>query len=309
VTDLIHKPVMVAEVLDALRPEPGGRYADGTVGLGSTAFAVLERSAPNGWLFGCDRDGAALEVAAQRLASFAGRFELRQMNYAGLAGWIPPGTCDGVVLDLGVNSVQLDDAARGFSFQQDGPLDMRMNPLDPVSAATLCNQASAEELMRTFSENSDEPNARRIAGAIVRERLRAPFTRTAQLASLIERIQPRRGSRVHPATRVFQALRIAVNDEFGSLRAGLPAALQVLKPGGRLAVISFHSAEDRIVKDFGRIAARDYTVPGGMDVPELRQSRAPLLRIVTRKPIEPPEEEVDANPRARSAKLRVFEKN
>ncbi len=230
------------------------------------------------------------------------------MNFAGLASWIEPGSCDGVLLDLVVNSTQLDSADRGFSFQQDGPLDMRLNPLEGVSASAICNEASADELMKIFREYADEPHARRIALAIARARRDAPFTRTAQLANLVEQVNPRRGARTHPATRVFQSLRIAVNDELGSLRAGLPAALQVLKPGGRLAVISFHSAEDRIAKEFGRVASRDYVQPCDTDIPELRQPRTPLVRLVTRKPIRPTADEIASNPRARSAQLRVFEK-
>ncbi|MBI3877644.1 MAG: 16S rRNA (cytosine(1402)-N(4))-methyltransferase RsmH [Verrucomicrobia bacterium] len=307
-TDLIHKPVMVAEVLAALQPKPGGRYADGTVGLAGHASAILTASAPNGFLFGCDRDGVALEAAAARLVPFAGRFELRRMNFAELAGWVGAGTCDGILLDLGVSSVQLDTAARGFSFQQDGPLDMRMDDRTPVTAATICNTASAEELAKLFEDYGDEPHARRIARAIERDRQVRPFTTTRQLAELIERLNPRRGSKTHPATRVFQALRIAVNDEIASVRRGLSGAFGALKPGGRMAVITFHSLEDRVVKWFGRDAALDYTVPGGVDVPELRQPRMPLMRVLTRKPVQPGGAEVAENPRARSAQLRVFEK-
>jgi len=309
VTSFIHNPVMVEEVLAALGPKPGGTYADGTLGSGGHAAALLRASAPTGWLFGCDRDGDALEATRERLAAeFMSRFELRRGNFAELTDWVPTGSCDSVLLDLGVSSPQLDRAERGFSFQQDGPLDMRMDARQVLTAAALVNSASVEELAKIFRDNGDETDARRIARAIEHDRRVQRFDTTRQLAELIERIAPRRGRKVHPATRVFQALRIAVNDEIGSLRRGLAGAVQLLKPGGRLAVITFHSLEDRVVKEFGREQARDYVAPGEVDVPELRQPRTPVLRLVTRKAICAGDAEVAANPRARSAQLRVFEK-
>lgn len=298
---------MMAEVLQALQPRPGGKYVDGTLGGAGHAAAVLAASSPNGWLWACDRDGVALEAAAQRLAGFTGRFELRRGNYAELSAWIPAGSCDGVLLDLGVSSPQLDVAERGFSFQNDGPLDMRMDTRQPVTAATLLNTESAEEIARIFWEYGDERDSRRFARAIVHDRESRPFTTTRQLAELIERLAPRGGRKAHPATRVFQALRIAVNDEIGSLERGLAGALKLLKPGGRLAVITFHSLEDRVVKLFGRACARDYTF-AGTDVPELRAPRAPELKLVSRKAIMPGEIELMENPRSRSAQLRVMEK-
>jgi 16S rRNA (cytosine1402-N4)-methyltransferase len=298
---------MLAEVLAALRPRPGGRYVDGTIGGAGHAAALLAASAPDGWVYGCDRDEDALAAARVRLAPFAGRFELRHGNFSGLADWVPAASCDGVLLDLGVSSPQLDRAERGFSFLQDGPLDMRMDARQPLTAAELVNRASADELAKLFWELADERDARRLARAIVAERERSPLRTTRQLAELIERISPRRG-RTHPATKVFQALRLAVNDELGSLNAGLAGALKVLKPGGRLAVITFHSIEDRVVKEFGRARARGYTFPGGTDVPELRAPCPPELRIITRKALPPGAAEVAANPRSRSAQLRVFEK-
>jgi len=307
VTEFIHKPVMMAEVLEALQPQPGGKYADGTLGGAGHAAAVLAASSPTGQLWACDRDGVALEAAAQRLAEFAGRFELRRGNYAELSEWIPAGSCDGVLLDLGVSSPQLDVAERGFSFQNDGPLDMRMDTRQPVTAATLLNTESAEEIARIFWEYGDERESRRFARAIVHDRETQPFTTTRQLAGLIERLSPRGGRKAHPATRVFQALRIAVNDEIGSLERGLDGALKILKPGGRLAVITFHSLEDRVVKLFGRARARDYTF-AGIDVPELRAPRAPEIRLVSRKAIMPSDAELAENPRSRSAQLRVMEK-
>jgi 16S rRNA (cytosine1402-N4)-methyltransferase len=308
VINFIHNPVMLEEVLSALRPKPGGHYADGTLGSGGHASAILKASAPSGWLSGCDRDGDALEVAAKRLSEFAGRFELRRGSYSELKDWVPAGSCDGVLLDLGVSSPQLDQAGRGFSFQQDGPLDMRMDRRQSLTAARLVNTASASELADIFFELGGERDSRRFARAIEMDRQARPFLTTGQLADLIERLSPRHGRKAHPATKVFQALRIAVNDELGELRAGLAGTLEIMKPGARLAVITFHSLEDRLVKDFGRDMARDYTVPGGVDVPELRQACTPKLRIVHRKAVLPTAAEVTANPRARSAQLRVFER-
>ena len=299
---------MVAEVLAALKPSPHGRYADGTLGGAGHAAAILKASAPSGWVFGCDRDGAAVEAATQCLAEFAGRFEIRRGNFSELNEWVAAESCDGVLLDLGVSSSQLDEAGRGFSFQNDGPLDMRMDKRQPLTAAELVNERGADDLARIFWELGDERESRRFARAIERERMARRFATTRQLAELIEKLAPRHGRKAHPATRVFQALRMAVNDELGSLRRGLDSVWQILKPGGRLAVITFHSLEDRLVKDFGREGARDYAVAGGVDVPELRQPRAPKLILVNRKAIQPGAVEIAANPRARSAQLRVFEK-
>jgi 16S rRNA (cytosine1402-N4)-methyltransferase len=306
--DFEHKPVLMTEVLSALRPQSGGRYVDGTLGGAGHAAAILAESSPNGWLYGCDRDGDAVEAARRRLAPFAGRFEIRRGNFSKLNEWVPAGTCDGVLLDLGVSSVQLDEAGRGFSFQRDGPLDMRMDVRQAMTAADLVNDAGVDELSKIFWELGGEPEARRFARALVRERERQRFGTTGQLADLIERLSPRRGKKTHPATRVFQALRIAVNDEIGSLAGGLIGALQILKPGGRLAVITFHSLEDRVVKEFGRARARDYTFAGGVDVPELREPRAPELKLINRKAIKPGAAEAADNPRSRSAQLRVMEK-
>ena len=299
---------MLAEVLAALRPRPEGRYADGTLGGGGHAAAILAASSPSGWLYGCDRDGAAIEAAIRRLAEFAGRFEIRRGNFAELADWISPASCDGVLLDLGVSSPQLDEAERGFSFQRDGPLDMRMDRRQPVTAAELVNGLRETELQEIFWQLGGEPQARRLARAIVRERQARRLETTAQLASLIERLAPRRGKKRHPATRVFQALRMAVNDERRSLISGLAAACTILKPGGRLAVLTFHSVEDRLVKEFGRAQSLPYTVSGEVDVPELRQPRRPVMQWAPRKAIEPGAAELAANPRARSARLRVLEK-
>jgi 16S rRNA (cytosine1402-N4)-methyltransferase len=300
---------MVAEVLEVLKPIPGGRYADGTVGGAGHAAGILAASSPTGWLSGCDRDGAAVEAAEKRLAEkFAGRFEIRRGNFTEMAGWIPAASCDGVLLDLGVSSPQLDSPERGFSFQHNGPLDMRMDDRQPLRAADLVNGANAEELAKILWEYGGERESRRFAKAVVHDRAQRKFETTRQLAELIERISPRAGKKAHPATKIFQALRIAVNDEIGSLKRGLAAAVEILKPGGRLAVITFHSLEDRVVKEFGRERTRDYTFSGEVDVPELRQPRAPELKWVTRKAIAPGEMELKENPRSRSAQLRVLEK-
>ena len=300
---------MAAEVLGALKPQPKGCYADGTLGGAGHTAQLLTASSPTGWLYGCDRDGAALEAARARLAEkFAGRFELRRGNFSEMAEWIPAAGCDGVLLDLGVSSPQLDNAERGFSFQNDGPLDMRMDDRQPLTAADLVNGESAEELAGIFWKFGGERESRRFAKAIVHDRALRKFEMTRQLAELIERLAPRLGKKAHPATKVFQALRIAVNDEIGSLKRGLDAAVKILKPGGRLAVITFHSLEDRVVKEFGRERTRDYTFSGGVDVPELRQPRVPELKWISRKAVLPGEIEVKENPRARSAQLRVLEK-
>jgi 16S rRNA (cytosine1402-N4)-methyltransferase len=309
VSEFIHQPVLTAEVLAALKPQPGGRYADGTLGGAGHAARILAASSPTGWLYGCDRDGVAVEAAAARLAvQFAGRFEIRRGNFSGLADWIPAASCDGVLLDLGVSSPQLDCAERGFSFQQDGPLDMRMDDRQPLTAAELVNHAEAAELARIFWEYGGERDSRRLAQAMVHDRALRKFETTRQLAELMERLVPRRGKKAHPATKVFQALRIAVNDEMGALKLGLAAAVKILKPGGRLAVITFHSLEDRGVKEFGREQTRDYTFPGDVDVPELRTPRVPELKWVSRKAVVPGEGELRENSRARSAQLRVLEK-
>lgn len=304
---------MVEEVLQVLQLSSGRRrsahatlWVDGTVGLGGHAAAILRASAPGGRLIGIDRDESALEAARERLAEFAGRFELRHGNFSEVT--IERGSCDGVLLDLGVSSPQLDQAERGFSFQQEGPLDMRMDRRQRVTAAELVNGWDERELAKIFRELGDEPQAMRFARAIARDRERERFETTAQLARLIERLSPRRGSKRHPATRVFQALRIAVNDEGRSLESGLAAACTCLRTGGRIAVITFHSLEDRIVKEFGREKTRDYTFDGDVDVPELRRPAAPEMKWVQRKAIQPGEKEVRENPRARSAQLRVLER-
>jgi 16S rRNA (cytosine1402-N4)-methyltransferase len=282
--------------------------ADGTVGGGGHAAALLRASGPTGRLAGCDRDGMAVEAAKARLSEFAGRFEIRQGNFAELADWLEPESCDGLVLDLGVSSPQLELPERGFSFQADGPLDMRFDQRQELTAAKVLNEADAEELAGIFWRYGNEEQSRRMAREIVREREKHPLERTRELAALIEKLSPRGGRKTHPATKIFQALRMAVNDEMGSLQRGLEAAVKILKPDGRLAVISFHSVEDRVVKEFGRRLSRDYESPGEVDVPELRRPRPPLLRWVWRKALRPGAAELRDNPRSRSAQCRVLEK-
>ncbi len=300
---------MAVEALAALKPKADGRYADGTIGGAGHAERILDASSPTGWLYGFDRDGVAVEAARQRLEHrFTGRFEIRRANFSEMADWVPAESCDGVILDLGVSSPQLDSAQRGFSFQSHGPLDMRMDDRQTLTAADLVNTASAEDLAGIFWQFGEERDSRRFARAIADDRSRRKFETTEQLADLIERLAPRAGKKTHPATKVFQALRIAVNDEIGSLKRGLQAAFRILKPGGRLAVITFHSLEDRVVKEFGREKSREYTFSGDVDVPEFRRPRAPEMKWISRKAIKPGEIEVKENPRSRSAQLRILEK-
>ena len=307
-TDFIHEPVLLEEVLEALSPVSGGLYVDGTVGGGGHSEAILEACSPEGRLVAFDRDDWALEAAAKRLARFGNRLELHREAFAGLAKRFVKRPCDGVLLDLGVSSPQLDEAERGFSFQSDGPLDMRMDRRQPVTAEQLVNELEPEELAEIFWKLGGERKSRRIARAIVEQRSMQRLESTLQLAEVVERACPRRGARAHPATGVFQALRMAVNDELGQVERGLEAGWSVLKPGGRMAVITFHSGEDRAVKKFSRDLARPYTVRGEVDLPELREPREPLARELSRRAIKPSEAELDRNPRSRSAQLRVLEK-
>lgn len=295
-------------MLAGLQPRAGGRYVDCTVGGGGHAEAILRVGGGTAWLLGCDRDPEALEAAAARLAGYAGQFELRLGAFERVGEWLEAESSDGAVADLGVSSHQLDTPERGFSFQRDGPLSMRMGPGEGPDAADLVNGLPVEELARLFAELGEERHARRIARAIGQERGRTAIRSTRQLAGLIERCVARGGAAVHPATRVFQALRMAVNDELGALERGLEAVWRVLRPGARLVCITFHSGEARVVKRFGQRLARAYETPMGTDVPELRQPRPPRLRWAERRAQLPDEAEWRANPRARSAQLRVMEK-
>ncbi|RIL10767.1 16S rRNA (cytosine(1402)-N(4))-methyltransferase [bacterium] len=304
--DARHVPVLLEAVVGALRPHAGGRYVDGTLGGGGHARAILEASAPDGRLLGLDRDPAALARARERLAPFGARAVCVHASFGDLGavadghGFTP---IDGVVLDLGFSSDQLDDPARGFSFQAAGPLDMRLDPGAPVRAADLVNDLPEDALADLLYRYGDERRSRRIARAIVASR---PVETTTELAAIVARAAGGRAGRIHPATRTFQALRIAVNGELDALTDVLPQVVDRLVPGGRLAVISFHSLEDRIVKHALRDEARDCLCPP--ELPVCRCDHRARLRLVTRRPIEPSAAEVLANPRARSARLRVAER-
>ena len=297
-----HIPVLYQEVLAGLQIKPGGRYIDGTVGGGGHARGILVASAPDGELLGIDADPMAVALAGEQLAEFAGRVTLVQGDFADLEeiaeehGFCP---VDGILLDLGLSSLQLEAAGRGFSFQLDGPLDMRFDPSQMTTAADLVNTLSREELADILFRYGEEPQSRRIARAIVAER---PINTTGELAALVSASVGRRRG-IHPATQTFQALRIAVNEELECLAAALPQALRLLGPGGRLAIISFHSLEDRLVKQFFRNEARDCVCPP--EIPVCVCDHRATLGIVTKKPIRPSAEEVAANPRSRSAKLRI----
>ncbi len=306
-----HTSVLAREVLAYLSPRPGGIYVDGTLGGGGHAALVLEASAPDGRLFGLDRDRDALEAAGRRLAPYGERVTLIHENFAGMAAALHRfgiETVDGVLLDLGVSSNQLDVAERGFSFQQDAPLDMRMDRDGGETAADLVNNLPVEELTRIIRDYGEERWAKRIATFIEKAREEAPLATTLQLAELVKRAIPRGAweERIHPATRTFQALRIAVNGELESAARGIDAGVGLLRPGGRIAVISFHSLEDRIVKERFRDLSRGCICPKGL--PVCVCNHRPELKILTGKPVMATADEVVANPRARSARLRVAEK-
>ena len=304
-----HDPVLLAEVLEALQPAAGGAYVDGTVGGGGHAEAILERSGPDSRVLGLDVDPRALDVARSRLARFAGRVVLVRANFAAcddVAREHGFREFDGVLLDLGLSSIQLADVERGFSFRAEGPLDMRADSDLPVTAADIVNGSNERELRRIFAAYGEEPEAGRIAGAIVRRRTTRSFTSAADLGRFVAGVKRARRGDVDPATRVFQALRVAVNHELENLEQGLTAALSILRPGGRLAAISFHSLEDRVVKTFLTRESRDCICPPHL--PTCVCGHRAGLRVVTRRPVRPDAAEVARNPRARSARLRVAER-
>jgi len=303
---LPHQPVLYKEIIHALQPRPGGRYVDGTLGAGGHARGIMEASAPDGRLLGLDVDPQALVLARKNLAPYEERTHLAQASYTSLStqlaqlGW---DTVDGILLDLGASSMQFDTPERGFSFQHDAQLDMRYGPHAPQTAADLVNKYSERELADLIYQYGEERDSRKIARAIVKAR---PIHTTRALVAVIESVSPRRGDRLHPATRTFQALRIAVNEELASIEEVLPQAVTALRSGGRLAVISFHSLEDRIVKDFFREQSKDLINPPYERIYEVE--RKATLKEVNRKPLTPSEDEIKNNPRARSAKLRIVEK-
>jgi 16S rRNA (cytosine1402-N4)-methyltransferase len=303
---LPHISVLYKDIIAALQPKSSGRYVDATVGAGGHAWGLLDASSPDGQLLGLDLDPRALELANQRLALFNGRFTLLHSSYTSLLqslqrlGW---DHVDGIVIDLGVSSMQIDTPERGFSFIKDGPLDMRFNPSQQTSAADLVNTLPEEDLATILWEYGEEKFSRRIARAIVGNR---PFTTTLQLASTIEKAVGKSGGKIHPATRSFQALRIATNRELDSLQEFLPQAIQALAPQGRLAVISFHSLEDRIVKQYFRRESSDCICPP--EQPVCTCDHKATIKEISRHPIEANDEEKQSNPRARSARLRIAEK-
>ena len=290
-----HLPVLLNEVLAWLRPFKGGRYLDATVGNGGHAAAILEASGPDGRLLGLDAAPEAVEIARGNLAAYGERATIVNASFRSMADAVRThelGPVDGILMDLGISSRQLDVGGRGFSFRRDEPLDMRLDPSRGESAAELLNRADEREIADILYQYGEEYRSRRVARAIVHQRARTPFATTADLVHAVEHaLGPKRG-RTHPATKSFQAIRIAVNDELGALETALPMAAGLLADGGRLAVISFHSLEDRRVKQFLRA--------GGTEA-------APLAEL-TRKPIVPAADEIERNPRARSAKLRVAER-
>src|SRR5512141_3105869 len=296
-----HKPVLYQEIIHALQPRRGGRYVDGTLGAGGHARGIVEACAPDGQLLGLDVDPQALAIARETLAPYEHRVHLAQASYTSLSaqlkqlGWE---TVDGIVLDLGASYMQFDTRERGFSFMQDAPLDMRFGPHAPQTAADLVNNLIERELADLIYQYGEDRDSRKIARAIVNKR---PLHTTRELVAVIESVSPRRGDRVHPATRTFQALRIAVNEELSSIQSVLPQAVATLKVGGRLAVISFHSLEDRIVKDFFREQSKDLVNPPYEQIYEVE--RRATLKEINRKPMVPSEDEIKKNPRARSAKL------
>ena len=287
-SDAGHVSVLLAETLELLAVKSGGLYVDGTVGLGGHAEAVLHACAPDGRLLGLDRDGETLERAKARLARFGDRARLERADYREIPDRLAGEQADGILLDLGISSVQLDDAERGFSFQAEGPLDMRMDRSAGETAAEIVNRTREKELADLIYEYGEEPAARRIARAIAFARERKPLETTTELADVVRRAAGRsRRPGLHPATRTFQALRIRVNRELDGLGEALERAAACLRPGGRMAVIAFHSLEDRAAKEaFRALAARGF-------------------RPLTNKPLRPGEAEVRANPRARSARLRA----
>lgn len=306
-----HLPVLAEEVIEMLAPAPGSLQIDATVGGGGHTERILEASSPDGRLLGLDADGAAIARTRTRLARFGDRLVLRQANFRELGRVAPEadfGAVDGILLDLGLSSYQLADAERGFGFRTGGPLDMRFDTSRGAPASELLATLDGPGLTGLFRRFGEEPNAPRIARSIVTERARSPIETAEQLAVLVERAVPgpRGRHRIHPATRVFQALRIAVNGELDALAEALPAALDLLRPGGRLAVLAYHSLEDRVVKRFIAAERRGCVCPP--QLPVCVCGRVPRLLPIGKLPVTPGPAELATNPRARSVRLRVAER-
>ncbi len=300
-----HRPVLATEAMELLAPRAGSLVVDATVGGGGHAEAILKTGAD---VLALDQDPEAIEHARDALSPFGGRVTLRQVNFRNadkVLDELEIKTIGGALLDLGVSSRQLENAERGFSMMRNGPLDMRMDPRTNLTAADVVNQYSEEDLTRLFRDLGEEPAARRIAAVIVKTRKISPFYETLQLARAIEKVVGRHGRR-HPATQAFQALRMEVNDELGALEEGLRVMTGRLEPGARIGVITFHSLEDRIVKNFFRDRSREWLDRPEWPAPQRNPKRD--LNVITPKPVEPNENERRANPRSRSAKLRVAEK-
>ncbi len=303
----MHTSVLLEESIALLDIHPDGKYIDATLGAGGHAEKILERSSPSGRLLGLDADPRAIELAQRRLGRFVGRYVLVHTNFRYIeqvANEHDFNPCDGVLFDLGISSMQVDAWAAGFSFRRDEPLDMRFDPTSGKTAADIIRESSEQELARIIWEYGEEPKSRQIARAI--KSSREPIVTTEQLVQAVESVYRGKRGRIHPATRTFQALRIAVNDELDALREGLAGALRVLRVGGRLVVISFHSLEDRIVKHFMRERSKGCICPPEQLV--CTCNHHPEIKVLTRKPIVPSGEEVKVNPRSRSAKLRAAEK-
>jgi len=308
-----HQPVLAEEVIEMLSPASGSLQIDATVGGGGHTERILEATTPDGRLLGLDADGAAIaRVDARLRPRFGDRLVLRRANFRELKDVAPDagfGAVDGMLFDLGLSSFQLVDTDRGFGIRAGGPLDMRFDTSRGVPAAELLATLDADELTALFRRFGEEPNARRIARAIVDARATSPVATSEELASLVERVSPgnpRVRRRIHPATRVFQALRIAVNEELDALQDGLAAAVDLLRPGGRLVVLSYHSLEDRIVKRFLDAERKGCICPP--ELPVCVCGRSPRLRLVTRPSLTPTDAEIAENPRARSARLRAAER-
>ena len=309
--DVFHKPVLVGEVIASLQCRAGAVYLDGTLGGGGHAFEILSNSAPDGRLIGIDADGDALREAGKRLALFGDRATLVKGNFADMETTLSSlniEKVDGILLDLGVSSHQLDTAERGFSFTLDAPLDMRMDGTRGQSASDLVNTLSEEELKQVIWKFGEERMAGRVARAIARRRTVSPVRTTGELAQIVAGAVPKSAdtARIHPATRTFQALRIAVNDELVNLDRAIAGGIKRLKPGGRFSIISFHSLEDRIVKNAFRTGEKGCTCPP--DLPVCNCGWKPVMKVITRKPVVANEAEIRDNPRARSAKLRTAER-